>query len=117
MMTQSSSKTNSASLGFGLGLAAMRYAIPSHVFPKHQALNLNTTVSVKSAMKKITILWVAYHLAYIIFLRVFTINDAFRFRPVIPLRGFSCARPLHDISKYFNPFLPNTLVVQSPIAF
>jgi hypothetical protein len=56
MMTQSS-KTNSASFGFGfaLGLAAMRYAIPSHVFPKHQALNLNTTVSVKSAMKKITI--------------------------------------------------------------
>jgi hypothetical protein len=57
MMTQSSSKTNSASFGFGLVLAAMRYAIPSHVFPKHQALNLNTTVSVKSAIKKITILW------------------------------------------------------------
>jgi hypothetical protein len=54
MMTQSS-KPNSASFGFGLALAAMRYAIPSHVFPKHQALNLNTTVSVKSAMKKITI--------------------------------------------------------------
>lgn len=59
MMTQSSSKTNSVSFGFGFGfaLAAMRYAIPSHVFPKHQALNLNTTVSVKSAIKKITILW------------------------------------------------------------
>ena len=56
MMTQSSSRTNSASFGFGFVLVlAMRYAIPSHVFPKHQALNLNTTVSVKSATKKITI--------------------------------------------------------------
>jgi hypothetical protein len=110
MMTQSSSKTNSVSFGFGFGLAlaAMRYAIPSHVFPKHQALNLNTTASVKSAMKKITILWVAYHLAYIIFLRVFA---SFR-----PLRDCSCARPLHDMSKYFNPFFLNTLAVHSAIA-
>ena len=32
--------------------------MPSHVFPKHQVLNLNATVNAKSAMKKSTMVYI-----------------------------------------------------------
>ena len=47
--------TNSASLSsLSLGLDETRCAIPSYVFPKHQALNLNAIDNASSAMKKST---------------------------------------------------------------
>ena len=56
---------------------------------------------------------VSYYFANIIFLRVLP-----SLLPVVgPLRECNRARPLHDMSKYFNPFFPNTLAVQSEIAF
>jgi hypothetical protein len=56
------------------------------------------------------IIW-HYHLVAIdaMFLRVLV--------SFLPLRYCNCAFPLHDMPKYFNPFFPNTLVVQSEIAF
>jgi hypothetical protein len=112
MTTNSVSLTSSLSLhALEVGLDETRYAMPSYVFPKHQALNLNATVSANSAMKKITMHGIegSYHFANIIFLRVLA--------SLRPLRGCNCARPLHDMSKYFNPFFLNTLAVHSPIAF
>jgi hypothetical protein len=52
---------------------------------------------------------VSYYFANIIFLWVLVSRR--------PLRECNRARPLHDMSTYFKLFFPNTLAVQSEIAF
>lgn len=120
--TTQSLASSSCAVGFGFCswiLRVTRYAMPLHVFPKHHTLRLNAKVSARSAIKKNTMCALSrgIYLADIIFLRDFASSCICRRRPVAPLRGCNWARPLHDMSKYFNPFFPNTLAVQSEIAF